>query len=156
MIDLGKMKYFFNIEVIQSKVEIFICQRRYAREILVEFNMIESNSVRNPILARTTLCKDMEGALMFFTKFKQVIDSRMYPTVTRPYLMYVVSLIRRYKTNLKESHWTAVKQVLRYLNDTIKYEIFYQQDGRTDLMANNDNNYVGDLNDRRSSFASVF
>jgi len=61
MTNLGRMSYFLGIEVIQSDVGIFICQRRYAREMLAWFNMTECNSVGNPIVQGTALSKDDEG-----------------------------------------------------------------------------------------------
>nr|KYP67623.1 hypothetical protein KK1_023967 [Cajanus cajan] len=38
MTNLGRMRYFLGIEVIQSDMGIFICQRRYAHELLAQFN----------------------------------------------------------------------------------------------------------------------
>ena len=58
MSDLGMMKYFLGIEVIQNEVGIFICQRKYAREVLEKFGMENSNSVKNPIISGTRLSKD--------------------------------------------------------------------------------------------------
>ncbi|XP_017431789.1 uncharacterized mitochondrial protein AtMg00820-like [Vigna angularis] len=43
--DLGKMRYFLDIEVIQSNTRILICQRQYARDVLERFNMTKSNLV---------------------------------------------------------------------------------------------------------------
>ena len=37
MTDLGPMTYFLGIEVKQSKNEVFICQKKYAKEILKRF-----------------------------------------------------------------------------------------------------------------------
>ena len=34
MIDLGQMRFFLEIEVIQSLDDIFICQRKYVVEVL--------------------------------------------------------------------------------------------------------------------------
>jgi len=39
MTDLGKIKYFLGIEVTQSAGGIFICQKKYAREVLERFRM---------------------------------------------------------------------------------------------------------------------
>lgn len=39
MKDLGEMSYFLGTEIKQKRVEIFICQRKYAKEILKKFNM---------------------------------------------------------------------------------------------------------------------
>lgn len=46
----GKMRYFLGIEVLQNERGIFICQQKYAREVLARFGMEESNAVGSPIL----------------------------------------------------------------------------------------------------------
>ncbi|XP_020231641.1 uncharacterized protein LOC109812158 [Cajanus cajan] len=85
--------------------------------------MTESNSVRNPIVPGTILSKDIEGSAVDATKFKQVVGSLMYLTVTRPDLMFGVSLNNRYMANPKESHWAAAKRILKYLKGTLEYGI---------------------------------
>jgi len=54
MSDLGRMQYFLGVEVIQNPNGIFVCQKRYAREVLVRFRMNNSNSVHNHIVSGTT------------------------------------------------------------------------------------------------------
>ena len=39
MIDLGQMRFFLGIEVIQRLDDIFICQRKYAIEVLNRFGI---------------------------------------------------------------------------------------------------------------------
>ena len=163
MTDLGKMRHFLGIEVIQNEAGIFICQRRYAREILVRFDMMHSNSVTNPMVPGTVLSKDNEGISVDATKFKQAIGSLMYLTVTRPDLMFCVSLISRYMANPKAFHWAATKRLLRYLQGTIEYGLFYKKGQnkkgqKMSLSTYSDSNYAGDPDpdDRRSTTGSVF
>ena len=91
MTDLGKMRFFLGIEVLQCSNGIYIYQKKYAREILRRFGMEESNSVNNPIVPRNNLCKDERGVKIDETHFKQMVGSLMYITTTRPDLMFVVS-----------------------------------------------------------------
>ncbi|RDY07861.1 hypothetical protein CR513_07964, partial [Mucuna pruriens] len=157
MSNLGRMRHFLGIEVIQSDAGIFICQRRYAREVLVRFNMTDSNPVRNPIVLGTILSKDEDGVEVDATKFKQAVGSLMYLTVTRPDLMFGVSLISRFMTNPKESHWATTKRLLRYLKGTTEHGIFYKTKGRKiGLIAYTDSNYARDLDDRRSTSGLMF
>lgn len=99
MSDLGKMRHFLGVEVKQGQDGIFICQRRYAREVLARFRMEESNAVKNPIVPGTKLQKDENGEKVDEIMFKQLVGSLMYLTVTRPDLMYAVCLIRRFMAN---------------------------------------------------------
>ena len=60
MIDLGKMKYFLGVEVLQNPKGIYISQRKYAKEVLKRFRMEKSNSVKHPIVLGVRLMKDEE------------------------------------------------------------------------------------------------
>lgn len=149
MSDLGKMRHFLGVEVLQNSSGIFICKRRYAREVLARFGMANNNAVKNPIVPGTKLSKDEGGIKVDGTLFKQVVGSLMYLTVTRPDLMYGVSLISRFMSSPTMSHWSAAKKILRYLKGTTELGIFYKKgEGISKLLAFTDSGYAGDLDDR--------
>lgn len=50
MTDLGKMKYFLGVEVVQSSEGIYLSQRRYACELIERFGLCNGNSVKSPIV----------------------------------------------------------------------------------------------------------
>ena len=127
MSDLGKMKHFLGVEVKQCAGGIFICQRRYAKEVLARFGMEDSSAVKNPIVPGTKLRKDEGGVAVDETLYKQVVGSLMYLTVTRPDMMFGVSLISRFMARPTMAHWLAAKRILRYLKGTINLGIFYRK-----------------------------
>lgn len=90
------------------------------------------------------------------TYFKQIVGSLMYLTATRPDLMFIVSLISRYMGKPTELHFQAVKRVLRYLNGTTNFEIFYKKGGSKSLIGYTDSDYAGDVEDRKSTSGYVF
>ncbi|XP_038719830.1 secreted RxLR effector protein 161-like [Tripterygium wilfordii] len=53
-------------------------------------------------------------------------------------------------------HLQATKRVFRYLKGTMDYGIFYSKGGNTKLMAFTDSDYVGDLEDRKSTSGNLF
>nr|CAN69875.1 hypothetical protein VITISV_030610 [Vitis vinifera] len=125
MIDLGKMKYFLGVEVLQNPEGIYISQRKYAKEVLDRFRMEKSNSVKNPIVPGIKLMKDEEVAKVNATMYKQLVGSLMYLIATRLDLTYVVSLISRFMASPIELHLQAAKRVLRYLKCIVDLGVFY-------------------------------
>ena len=50
MTDLGEMSYFLGMEIYQSLKGIFVCQKKYANEVLIKFNMDNCKSVDIPLI----------------------------------------------------------------------------------------------------------
>lgn len=80
MTDLGRMKYFLGVEVIQEEAGIFIHRRKYVGELLERFNLHAGNAVKNPMVPGSRLSKEGEGEKVDATLYKQLIGSLMYIT----------------------------------------------------------------------------
>lgn len=156
MSDLGKMRFFLGIEILQKPEGIFICQRKYATDILKKFTMSESKPVNSPIVPGFKINRDANGTAVDDTYFKQIVGSLMYLTATRPDIMFSVSLISRYMSKPTESHLQAAKRILRYLKGTTSYGIFYRKGGEKDLFGFTDSDYAGDEEDSKSTSGYVF
>ncbi|XP_019433125.1 PREDICTED: uncharacterized protein LOC109340021 [Lupinus angustifolius] len=156
MTDLGKMKYFIDIEVVQTTTGIFIGQKKYAQEILERFHMENCNPVRTPIEPGLKLSSDLDGERVDITYFKQIVGSLMHLTATRPDIMYVVCLISRYMERATELHLRIAKRVLRYLKGTTDFGIFYKKNGSLVLTGFTNSDYARDLDDRQSTSGQVF
>ena len=52
------------------------------------------------------------------TMFKRKIGSLLYPITTRLDIMFSICMCAWFQANLKESHLTVVKRILRYLIGT--------------------------------------
>jgi hypothetical protein len=100
MTDLGKMKFFLGVEVVQNDEGIYLSQKKYALEILERFSLENANSVRNLMVLGIKLMKNEDGKQVDMTKYKQMVCSFMYLSVTRPDLMFMVSLVSRYMERL--------------------------------------------------------
>jgi hypothetical protein len=134
-----------------------LVKNKYAKEVLERFMMEKSNSVKNPIVPGVKLMKDEEGVKVNATMYKQLVGSLMYLTATMPDLMYVVCLISRFMGSPTKLHLQAAKRVLRYLKDTVDLGIFfYQKEGNKELMTYTNNDYAGDVDDRKSTSGYVF
>jgi hypothetical protein len=156
MTDLGKMRYFLGIEVTQNEHGIFMCQEKYAKEILERFSMEKSNSVCSPIVTGSKLSKHDKGDEVDPTQFKQIVGSLMYLTATIPDLMFAVNLIARFMEHPVENHLMAAKRILRYIRGTLELGILYRKGSQAELIAYSDSDYGGDVDDRKSTSGYVF
>jgi hypothetical protein len=156
MTDLGKMRHFLGVEVIQDSQGIFMCQHRYAKEVLERFGMENSNAVCSPMVTGTKLSKHDQGNEVDSTQFKQIIGSLMYLTATRPDLMFAVNMIARFMEHPVETHMMAAKRILRYLKGTMELGILYKKGESRKLLAYSDSDYGGDIDDRKSTSSYVF
>jgi hypothetical protein len=154
--DLGKIRFFLGIEVLQQVNGIYICQRNYAMEVLKRFGMEESNTMMNPIVPDFKAGKIGEGNGIDETYYKQIVGSLMYITATRPNIMFVVSFISRFMARLTELHLQAAKRVLRYLKGTVDYGIFYKKNENKQLVTFTDSDYARDIEDKKSTSGYVF
>ncbi|GAA0163302.1 transmembrane signal receptor [Lithospermum erythrorhizon] len=157
MTDLGHLNYFLGIEVVQKANGVFICQKRYAEQILKRFGMSTCNPVYCPILPGVKVGRDKEGKLVDETYYKQIVGSLMYLTFTRPGLMFATRLISRYMSKPTDLHLQIAKKILRYLKETTQFGILYQAGCRgRDLEVYTDSDYAGDMDDRKSTSGYVF
>jgi histone deacetylase 1/2 len=51
--------------------------------------------------------------------YRSVVGSLQYATITRPEISFAVNKVCQFMSAPLESHWTAVKRILRYLKGTI-------------------------------------
>lgn len=156
MSDLGKMRYFLGIEVMQLEGGIFISQKKYVMEVLRRFGMEHCNSVQNPIVPGFKIDKDENGTEVDSPFYKQLVGSMMYLTTTRPDIMYAVNLISRYMSKPTVLHLSAAKRVLRYLQGTADFGILYKKEGNKELIGFTDSDYAGSVEDRKSTSGYVF
>jgi hypothetical protein len=83
--------------------------------------------------------------------YQSVVDSLMYAMVcTRPDPAYAVGVFSRFMSNLGEAHWAAVKWILRYLRDTSKMCLCFEN-GDPVLQGCTDIYYAGDKDSRKST-----
>nr|GFD38543.1 ribonuclease H-like domain, reverse transcriptase, RNA-dependent DNA polymerase [Tanacetum cinerariifolium] len=96
MSDLGLLAYYHGIEVTQSGGDISIKQSAYARKILKEAGILESNETIIPMDPRTRLTKTAEGTMVNSIEYKSLIGCLRYLLHTRPDLSYSVGLLSRF------------------------------------------------------------
>lgn len=156
MTDLGLMTYFLGMEVTQRKNEVFICQKKYAREILKKFHMEKCKEVSTPMNQKEKLSKDSIAEKVDEGYYRSLIGCLMFLTTTRPDILFAVSLLSRFMHCATEIHLQAAKRVLRYIKGTINYGVKFGKSADFKLFGFSDSDWAGSIDDRRSTSGYCF
>lgn len=157
MSDLGLLSYYLGIEVCQGEGEIMLHQGSYAAKILETANMSNCNSCSMPMECRLKLRKDDDGEPFDATLYRSIIGSLRYLVNTRPDIAHAVGIVSRFMEKPSSHHWTAVKQILRYLKGTMDYGCRFQAGrGEVELVGYSDSDHAGDTSDPKSTSWQVF
>nr|GFC09873.1 retrovirus-related Pol polyprotein from transposon TNT 1-94 [Tanacetum cinerariifolium] len=156
MTDIGLMSYYLGIEVKQTDKGIFICQERYANEILKRFNMEKCNPVGTPIKHKVKPSKHNGGKAVDSTLFKSLVGSLRYLTCTRPDILFVVRLISRFMEDPMTKHLKITKRILRYIKGTVDYGMFYLTSEYFKLVGYSDSDWAESKDDGRSTSGFLF
>ena len=76
----------------------------------------------------TKLSVDSFGVEVSSTLYRSIIGSLLYLTASRPDIAFSVGVYARYQATPKESHLTTVKRIIRYINGTPDYGLWYSKD----------------------------
>nr|GEW39648.1 hypothetical protein [Tanacetum cinerariifolium] len=103
------------------------------------------------LMATKHLDADLSGTPVNQTKYRSKVRALMYLTASRPDIMHASCYCARYQAQPTEKHLTAVKQIFRYLKDTIHMGLWYLKDTSFELTAFSDSDHVGCLDSRKST-----
>lgn len=118
--------------------------------------MLECKSISTPMEPNAKMCtyegKDLEDKTMY----RQLVDTLIYLTLTRPNISYTVGMMSWYMQNPRKSHLDAVWWILRYVKNTIDCGLLYKKGEDFKLIGYCDTDYARNHNIRRSTTVYVF
>ncbi|KAL7612321.1 hypothetical protein Lser_V15G09164 [Lactuca serriola] len=106
MTDLGKLTYYFRIEVKKEENTIVIKQEAYAHHTLKEVELQHCNLAHVPMEPCTKITKAEDEPETVATQYRRLMGYLHYLLQTRPDMAYAVGVISRYIQSLRESHGT--------------------------------------------------
>ncbi|GJU16475.1 retrotransposon protein, putative, ty1-copia subclass [Tanacetum coccineum] len=127
MKDLGEAAFILGIKIYRdrSKRLIGLSQNAYMDKILKRYKMDNSKRGHIPMQERLDLNKSQgaqtpkEVNRMKNVPYASAVGSIMYAVrCTRPDVAFAQNLTSRFQQNPGELHWTAVKNILKYLRNT--------------------------------------
>ena len=140
MKDLGEAAFILGIKIYRDRSRrlIGLSQSAYLDKILKKFNMDLSKKGLLPMQHGVRLSKTQcpvsadERRRMEMIPYASAVGSIMYAMIcTRPDVSHALSVTSRYQADPGESHWTAVKNILKYLRRT--KDVFLVYGGEEEL-----------------------
>src|ERR1041385_7018640 len=166
MKDLGEAAYILGIKIYRDRPNrrLALSQSTYIDKILKRFSMGNSKRGLLPVIKGVklsvtqcpTTAKEKEE--MSSTPYASAIGSLMYAMLcTRPDLALAISMTNRYQSNPGMAHWTAVKNILKYLRRTKDLFLVYEGvDEELTVKGYVDASLGLDLDDSKSQTGYVF
>ena len=125
--------------------------------------MQNAKPIATPLANHFRLTKEMcprtqgEIASMSSVPYASAVGSLMYAMVwTRLDIAHAVGVVSRYMENPGEEHWTAMKNIMKYLRRTKDLFLVFGGDSELNFEGYSDADFMTDLDDRRSTSEHVF
>ncbi|KAK8944151.1 hypothetical protein KSP39_PZI008078 [Platanthera zijinensis] len=151
MSSMGELKFFLGLQVRQTDDGLSISQSKFTKELIKKYGMESSSTMRTPMGTSIPICKDEVGKPVDESLYRGIVGSLLYLTASRPDIMYAICVCARYQACPKESHYTSVKRILRYLKGTPNLGLWYPRNRDFLLTGYSDADFAGCREDRKST-----
>jgi len=150
MKDLGSLKYFLGIEVARNSTGLFLCQRKYALDIISEVGMLGVKLVVFPLDQNHHLPLADGPPLSDPDHYRRLVGRLIYLSVTRSELSYCVHMLTQFMQHPRQEHWEAALRIVRYLKGNPGQGILLRADCDLQLYAWCDSDWASCPLTRRS------
>ncbi|HVX00915.1 MAG TPA: reverse transcriptase domain-containing protein, partial [Candidatus Babeliaceae bacterium] len=132
---LGEADWFLNMRLTRDRTRklLFLDQRSYIDQLLQQTQFEECRITSNPAAQEELSNADSpttpaDIASMASIPYRSVVGALMYlANATRPDIAASVNRVAQFSQNPGAKHWTAVKQILRYLSGTKDLGLKFQE-----------------------------
>lgn len=107
MKDLGVLKYVLGIEVARNPTGIFLCQRKYALDIISEVGLLGAKLVATPLEQNHRLSLVVGHLISNLEQYRCLFGHLIYLCFARPELSYSVHLLFQFMQEPRTEHWEA-------------------------------------------------
>ena len=93
---IGELRFFLDMQIIQSSEGSFINQSKYLKELLKKYKLENAKQIVVPMSIATNLDSDLEDKMVDQKTYRGMIGSLLYLTTTRPDIQFSVCLYARF------------------------------------------------------------
>jgi len=158
--NLGRPRHLLSIELTWASTSVSLSQTAYLHRIINKYLPSGAKPLVTPLSpSERPLKRDPIEPSTDLKDYQSAIGSLLYAAiVTRPDILFSVCCLSQFLSDPSESHMRMVKNIFRYLANTIHYKLTYHQQKekpQSILVAYSDSSYANSLSDRRSFSGSV-
>lgn len=113
MKDLGELESFLGIEVARNAWAIYLCQRKYALDIINETWLLGAKPAQFPLEQNHKIPLSEYDMLHDATPYRRLLGRLIYLGVTRPDLSFSIHVLAQFMQNPRLDHWLAALRVVR-------------------------------------------
>ena len=150
MKDLGPLHYFLGLEVTYSATSIFLSQYKYAKDLLIRADLVDSKPVSTPMIVSQHLQADGND-FSAITTYRSLVGALQYLTITRPDITHAVNSVCQFMHAPKDHHFQAVKRILRYVKGTLHFGLSISPSENLSITAFSDADWAGCPDTSRST-----
>lgn len=143
MTDLGPLSFFLGIDVHRSPTGLFLSQAQYARDIVARAGMSNCKLAVTPVDTSSKLSASVGPPVSDPTLYRSLAGALQYLTFTRPDISYAVQHVCLFMHDPRESHFHALKRIIRYIHGTVSLGITISPSPKCDLIAYTDADWGG-------------
>jgi Reverse transcriptase (RNA-dependent DNA polymerase) len=148
--DLGTLSYFLRIEIAHSSKGLFLSQRKYVLDLLKETDKLGAKPTGTPIETNIKLGLEDGEPLPDIGQYQRLIGKLIYLTVTRPDIVFAVSIVSQFMHAPRTSHLSTIDIILRYLKGTPGQGIWMKKNVTNNVVGYSDADWARSC-DRKST-----
>lgn len=148
--DLGEAHYFLGLELLRESGGLVITQRKFALELLSEFDWLDSHLVSTPLDPTSKISTNCGSPLNDPTIYCRLLGNINFLTNTRPDLSFTVQNLSQHMQSPCTGHYQAALHTLRYLCGDPGLDLFISPTALFQLLAYCDSDWASCSDTRRS------
>ncbi|XP_019084398.1 PREDICTED: uncharacterized protein LOC109125989 [Camelina sativa] len=118
MKNLGILRYFLGLEVARSPSGIYLCQRKYALDIIAETGLLGVKPITFPLEQNHKLAYAKGSPFPEPARYRRLVGRLIYLGNTRPELSYAIHILSQFMDSPQQAHWEVVLRVVCYLKNS--------------------------------------
>ena len=148
--DLGSLAYFLGVEALWCTYGIYLTQRKYIVDLLKRSKMENAKPCTSQMASNCRLTSTDGTPFEDIHLYRSIVGSMQYLAFTKLDIAFVVHKVSKFMHNPLDTHWLAVKRILRYLKHSISTALFITKTVNFTLQAFFDSDWAANRDDHRS------